>query len=268
MIRFNFYEIEALKVGRFTNRINTSCILYRWNNTIIDTGPPNQWKKVQQFLKEKEIEKVLLTHHHEDHSGNACRIQSNFDSPIYAHNQAIGPLKQGFNLYIYQHIMWGKPLPLQAQSMPEILEIDSKTSLRPIHTPGHSEDMLCFLEKERGWLFTGDTYIASRPKYMRRDENPEELIHSIRLILELDFETIICSHRGIIKNGKDAFKRKLDFLVELREKVLELHHSGMKSRQITTKILGRETIMSYLSQNDFSKINFVDAIIQNASSIR
>ena len=64
--------------------------------------------------------------------------------------------------------------------------------------------MTCFLEPERGWLFSGDLYISGRTRYLRADESVADTIDSLRRFLEVDFGTLFCSHRGPIADGKEA----------------------------------------------------------------
>ena len=40
-------------------------------------------------------------------------------------------------------------------------------TLTPIHAPGHSPDHICLFEPERGWLFSGDTYIGGQDRAQR-----------------------------------------------------------------------------------------------------
>ena len=74
--RFVYEDLEGLQVGLFPGRINTTCILYRFENTLIDTGPPNQWREVQKFIVEKDVKQICITHHHEDHCGNSAQIKT------------------------------------------------------------------------------------------------------------------------------------------------------------------------------------------------
>ena len=82
--RFEYGDLEGLQVGRFPGRINTTCILYRFENTLIDTGPPNQWREVQKFILEKDVKQICITHHHEDHCGNSTQIKKVTDAKLYA----------------------------------------------------------------------------------------------------------------------------------------------------------------------------------------
>ena len=42
--RIEHHEVEGIRVGRFGSQINTTCIVYRLGSTVIDVGPPNQWR--------------------------------------------------------------------------------------------------------------------------------------------------------------------------------------------------------------------------------
>ena len=44
--------------------------------------------------------------------------------------------------------------------------------LEVVETPGHSPDHVCFFERARGWLFTGDLFLAERQRYLRDGRGP------------------------------------------------------------------------------------------------
>ncbi len=68
--------VKGIRVGRFNQGINTTFVVYAYHDVLIDTGPINQWQHVSQFVTESQINHVLLTHYHEDHSGNASNIKN------------------------------------------------------------------------------------------------------------------------------------------------------------------------------------------------
>ena len=251
--------VEGLRVGRFGSQINTTCILYRMGSTVIDTGPPNQWRIVRRFLAERRVERVIVTHHHEDHSGNLARVHEDLAPAIYSPADGVGPLARGFALKLYQHVMWGKPRRVEPAPMPEAIDLDGGLQLRSVTAPGHSEDMTCYLEPARGFLFTGDLYIASKTRYLRSDEDLGQQIESLRRILELDFATMFCSHRGVIRDGKAALAKKLDFLQGLVERVAHLRREGRSAREITRRLAGREGFMTLFTGFHFSKRNLIEA---------
>ena len=259
--RFEYGDLEGLQVGRFPGRINTTCILYRFENTLIDTGPPNQWREVQKFILEKDVKQICITHHHEDHCGNSTQIKKVTDAKLYAHENGCELLKNGWYMEPYRHIIWGRPQKMEAHPAPPIIKLNKGMHLECIHTPGHSDDSLCYLEPNRGWLFTGDVYITSRPHSLREDENPHDQINSLKFLLSHNFETLFCAHRGVVKLGKQAIQKKHDYLQELRDEVFHLHSLGLSEKEIRHKLLGRETLVSLLTLFNFCKQNFVTNFI-------
>lgn len=256
--------VEGLRVGRFKYRINTTCIVYRIGSTLIDSGPANQWKVIHDYIKEKGIKQILLTHHHEDHGGNAGLIQEEFNIPVFVSPIGIKNYTKSFKLKYYEQIVWGNPRKFKPSSLEDEIMLENGMKLKVIPTPGHSEDMTCFLEPNKGWLFTGDLFIASKPKFIREDENPNEEIKSLKRILTYDFDKIFCSHRGYIADGKRAIRNKLEYLESLRENVHNLYKEGRTIEEITNILMGKENFISIFTLYHFSKRNIVLAFTRTA----
>jgi glyoxylase-like metal-dependent hydrolase (beta-lactamase superfamily II) len=259
--RFSHEGVEGLRVGRFDIGINSSCIVYRIGDTVVDTGPPNQWPIVRRFLQERSVRNVFITHYHEDHSGNGARIQRTMGTEVYMPDDGIEPVRRGFPLRPYQRIIWGVPERFTARSISTATESRSAIRLNAIHSPGHSPDMTCYLEAQRGWLFTGDLYIASKPRFLRADEDIHAQITSLERILTHDFGIVFCAHRGVVPDGPTALRAKLDYLVSLRDEVRAMRQKGQSVRAIRRALLGRETFMSFATFFNFSKRNLVEACL-------
>ena len=251
-----------MRFGRFDIGISSSCILYRIGSTVIDTGPPNQWRLVRKFLSERDVHSVVITHHHEDHSGNGARLERDMNADVFLPSEGVELMRKGFPLRAYQRLIWGVPARFEAQSVPDELALEHGFLLRAIAAPGHSSDMTCYLEPNRGWLFTGDLYIASKPRLLRADENLGNQIESLRAVLELDFETVFCAHRGVVGNGREAIKAKLDYLVSLRDEVRKLHAEGRSVSEIKLTLLGPERLLSFITMFHFSKKNLIEACLR------
>ena len=265
--RIQLGGLEGLRVGRFKGPINTSCIVYRLGDTVIDVGPPNQWKAVRSFLEEREARRVVVTHYHEDHAGNLARVAERGPEAL-APALSLEPLRRGHFLRPYQLVIWGRARRAEAGQVPAEIPLRGGGRLEAVATPGHSDDSTCYLERERGWLFSGDLFISSRTKYLRKDESLPDQIASLETALELDFETLLCSHRGVIEDGKGALRRKLDFLKSLCEEVADLHAQGLDARRITRRLLGREDGMTWWTGWHFSKRNLVKGCLAYAAGTR
>lgn len=263
--RIRYKDLHGIRVGRFRSKISTTCILYRLGETLIDTGPPNQWRWVRAFVQESGIRQVLITHHHEDHGGNAAAIQKSMQAAVNVPENARAFFEKGFHVHLYRQVIWGKPEKFHPQIIANPVELANGARLEAIACPGHSRDMTCFLLPDRGWLFTGDLYIASRPKYLRKDEDPRQEIESLKKILQYDFDTVFCAHRGVVKSGRQALQDKLDFLQNLQEEIARLARQGKSVKAITHELLGREDLLSWITLFHFSKRNLIWALHPDSS---
>jgi len=260
--KYQFENVEGVRVGRLNSGVNTTFIVYRIGDTLIDAGPINQWRAVKDFVSEKPIRQLLLTHHHEDHSSNAANIAKLADIVPIAPELSQKKLREGYKTPILQKLIWGNPQPVVTQTMPDELFLEDGTKLVPIHTPGHAKDLHCFFLPEKRWLFSGDLYISKSLRYMRSDENLAQLLDSIRSVLELDFEVLFCPHRGILEEGKQALTAKLENILTLCRKAQDLKASGTETPQIVVELLGPEDMMARMTGNNFSKRNMIEEALK------
>lgn len=228
---------------------------------MIDTGPPNQKKAILNYLKNKDIEKVVLTHHHEDHSGNSYNISHEKNIPVFSHEKGVKFLENGFSLKAYQLIFFGKSKKFVSRPFDKIIETGNGLRLEPVYTPGHSEDHVCFFEPQKKWLFTGDMFLSVKPRLFRADENLEKQILSLKKILEYDFKVIFCAHKGVIEDGYSRLKKKLEYFETISSQAYELSKKGRQPKEIAEKFFGGKGLEEYISLNHLSKINFIEQCI-------
>ena len=259
--------VDGIRVGRFKAMINTSVIVYRVGDILIDCACSNQWRFVKAFMEKHRIARVLVTHHHEDHSGNGVFIRDELKIPVLAPEKSLPYLAAGYPVHLYRRIIWGTPRNYLAEPLPEIVELDNHLTLHTLPTPGHSPDMNCFWIPERGWLFTADLYISTHPQYCREDESIAGEIESLRHILDYDFKTVFCAHRGIVKNGREAIREKLDYLESLREEIQRLYREGKSIKEIRDTLLGKEKSVSWISFFHFSKKNMILSLLNEKEVI-
>lgn len=231
-----FGPVQGFEVGVApTGKPVKSVYLYRVGSIIIDTGPFHLRKHVGKMLDGSDVTSILLTHHHEDHSGNAALLHRRFKAPVFLHPYGVAKLSNGFNILPYQHILFGKAPPLKAQTLPEIIESEH-INLRAIHTPGHSRDHAVYLVKEEGWLFSGDIWVGEKIQFFRVDEHIDQQIESLRNITKFDFESLFCGHRPCLTNGPALIRRKLDYLVSFKQQVTDLFQQGIDQKEIVLRL--------------------------------
>jgi glyoxylase-like metal-dependent hydrolase (beta-lactamase superfamily II) len=255
------YSVHGFRTGRFDFGINTTFIIYRIGDTLIDAGPSNQWSAIKRVLKPLSIKTLLITHHHEDHSGNANRISKLKKLLPYAPLLGQEKLAKGYPTPLLQKIIWGSPLKVSTQTLPESLNINdnspSQVRVIAIPTPGHAKDLTCLFLPAQKYLFSGDMYISKSLKYLRADENLTLLINSLRKLITLDFEILFCPHRGIVEQGKKALEEKLENLLGLCTDSQTLMRAGLDEKQIVNELLGPEDTLAKLSKFNISKGNLI-----------
>jgi len=262
----NFGPVSGMRVGRFNKGINTSFIVYQYQDVVIDTGPINQWQYVESFIKQHKINHALITHHHEDHSGNAYYLKNNCQLTLHTNQLCSEILKLPFDIPFIQKLIWGTGKAVETEVLTNKFISNENLELDVLLTPGHTPDMSCFFDKEEGFLFTGDLYIASKVRYFHKDENLTKQLQSLNKVLALDFDTAFCPHRGIMTKGKQDLTNKRDFILELASQVKILAQQGLSIKEIQKKLLGKEDMFTLVSKFHFTKQGLIEACLKLPNS--
>ena len=182
-------QIDRLKLGPFdTNSYILTCPL-TGDSVLVDV--PGEASKILKALKETNPKYIFITHNHMDHLGALAEIKSKLRIPIGAHR------------------LDAKGLPLR----PEILLEDGekvpfgKTSLKVLHTPGHTPGSLCFLIGK--YLISGDTIFPGGPGKTWSPTDLKLIIESITSkIFVLPDDTAIYPGHGdstLLRKEKEEF---------------------------------------------------------------
>ena len=208
-----------------------SVYMYVVDGLIIDTAQHHMARAVWRLLEKKRLSRIVLTHHHEDHSGNAAMLSSRHKIPVMAHPLAVEKLSVSFPILHYQHMVWGRAPAVAATALEDVVETDRFT-FAPVHTPGHSKDHVAFFEKQHGWLFSGDLYLGERIKFFRSDENFCDQIDALQKLTALNFDTLFCAHNPCLNDGKQSIKNKLQFLEDLLGNIRKLAEKGYSEKAV------------------------------------
>ncbi|UTW47043.1 MBL fold metallo-hydrolase [Bacterioplanoides sp. SCSIO 12839] len=251
------HTVEGFRVGRFNAGINTTFIVYRVGDTLIDCGPSNQWRFIRKELGDVDIQRLLITHHHEDHAGNASRIAEMKNLLPYAPELGQQKIATGYRTPWLQQLIWGRLIPARTQPLPESMRLDDGTEIIAVHTPGHAKDLTCLFFPQQKYLFSGDMYISRSLKMLRADENLAQLITSLETLLALDFEVLFCPHNGIVEKGKQALQDKYNNLIKLCQQAASLHRQGSTEAEIMLSLVGKEGVLAKITGGNFSKQNLI-----------
>jgi len=236
---------------------------YRLGDLMVDTGQGHMRKEVLKIAKDYNIKRIFLTHHHEDHSGNAAAIKRANRAGVFGHSLTRSKMAVAFPILPYQKYVWGKSQPLMLEAFPDRIET-ALGEMVPVPTPGHSKDHTAYLLKDAGVLFSGDLYLADTIKYFRADEDLGAQIVSLRRVLDLDFDTLLCSHFPRLENGKRRIEKKLAFLETLYGDVIRLREKGYAAKRIFKALNLREDYLTkYFCFGNVSMLNGVRSIIRH-----
>ena len=234
---------------------------YLFDNMMVDTGQSHMEKEALALAAAHGVKHIFLTHHHEDHSGNAAAIVSSLRATVYGHDLTRDKLKNPYPILPYQKYVWGRTTPVMVKYLPE--NIDTPLGrMVPVHTPGHSKDHTLYFLPDQGIIFSGDLYLGDRIKFFRSDEDVTVQIASLKKVAAMDFDTVLCAHNPRQTDGKKHILLKLDFLENLYGNIVFMWQKGFSERQIFRELKLREArFTKYFCCGNVSMLNGVRSII-------
>jgi glyoxylase-like metal-dependent hydrolase (beta-lactamase superfamily II) len=232
--------IKYIRVG-FTN-----CYILKCNGgfLLIDTGYPSDYDKFVEKLKKDfkievtDIKYLLLTHHHDDHSGFAAQLLKNSASKLIVHEKSIKQLSMGaseghskpinkrikfvhgifekFHEFIFPPVNLTEK-DIIIRSLDEDKEILKSIGIEGtiIFTPGHTNDGISIILSD-GSVFCGDNSmnawyfnilgIKKRPIFL---QDIDLIFDSWKRYIELGGTMIYPSHGKSFKiqKLKDSLKK-------------------------------------------------------------
>lgn len=280
-------QVTQIKISNVVTRAISSfgggydySTLYLINNKVlIDTGFSWAKRNFRAYLLarglDRTLEVTINTHAHEDHVGNNDIVERFTRSKIYAHPKAVAVIKHPPKLPWYRSFLFGSSTPSQAEIAPAEVACD-ELRFEILETPGHSSDHICVYERTRGWLFSGDLYVAPDLDSQLQDVDGPKWIASLKRIIALSPTSLFDGH-GIVVEGEREVHRvlhdKLRFLEDLEKRVVreltcpkpleEIVKNVFDDRNITNLISLNDGWLSLLTDSDFSRSNLVLSFVKN-----
>lgn len=226
---------------------------------LIDCGAHALRNYFMPFFESLQIDRAVITHAHEDHDGCAKYLDQK-GIPIYVNEMSIEKSKRKADYPMYRKFFWGVRPAYNALPHEETFQ-SNKYNWRVIPTPGHAADHVALLNESTGQLYSGDLYVTPRTKLILQEESIPQIIESIQTVLQLDFEEMFCCHAGYVKEGKHAFKMKLDYLLDLTDKVQSLAKEGRSVDEIHHDLFPRKYQLIKVSGGEWHSKNIVTSIL-------
>jgi glyoxylase-like metal-dependent hydrolase (beta-lactamase superfamily II) len=255
-----FATISVVRMSRaYLGRELPPVHCFAVGDTLVDTGLASQGDAVARFAKDAAVRRAVLTHHHEDHAGNAGRLGRE-GVAVQAGDRTRALVARDLPIRFYQHLLWGKARPARAGRIDADLHIGPHRAL-VVPAPGHCEDQVAFHVPGEGWLFSGDAFIHERVKVFRRDEDFAATVATLERFLALDFDVLLCAHRPRFSGGKAAIRTKLGWLREVEGRARALHREGLPVREIARRTVPAAGPLTWITLGDASAENMVRSIL-------
>lgn len=241
------------------DRYRIEFYLFVVDGLAIDTGPSVYAQKSSRFYKSCPVKQVFLSHGHEDHTGMARWLQINQKAIVYLHPLAAESAVLSQPLPQYRQVIWGERPSFTACPMPETITTD-RYVFECLSAPGHSLDHMILYEKNRGWLFSGDLLVNTKPFLGFFEEDTCQLIESLDRVLKMDFEVLFCAHTGPQFQAQQKIRQKRDYLLELQHKVNAFRRQGLTDSEIDQQLFPVQPSVSKLSGGEWASWHIIKTI--------
>ena len=224
---------------------------YLVRGVLIDTGFRHTGADVARAVRELKPRGIVVTHWHEDHSGNAPELAA-AGVPMWMHAHTKRKLYERQRVKLYRHYTWGRPHALTVAPTPF-----DPAPLELIATPGHSPDHHVVFDRETATLFSADLWLGVKVRVLGYEENPYQIADSLARAIALRPARMFDAHRGLVDNPVGALEAKREWLLETIAAIEQRLDAGTGEDQILRDVLGGEERMGWLSQGEYSRRNLI-----------
>ncbi|MGE5248713.1 MAG: MBL fold metallo-hydrolase [Bacteroidota bacterium] len=235
---------------------------YLVDGMMIDTGCAHTASELASALAGTPLQRIVNTHSHEDHFGaNACIQRERPGMAILAHPLAIPILadpRGRQRLHPYRRLFWGWPEPCRAEPLAEESCVETERHrFQILYTPGHSPDHLCLVEREQGWLFTGDLFVGGQERALREGCDIWQIIASLKRIAPLPSRIMFPGSARIREDPNGELRSKIAYLEDFGGEVLELHRKGWDVNAIVRQLCGGPIFVEVVTLGNFTRRHLV-----------
>ncbi|MBP2025195.1 MBL fold metallo-hydrolase [Peptoniphilus stercorisuis] len=206
------FKIMRLAVGSY----QTNCyIIFDEDKKAIIVDPGAQAKDILNAVESEglKVEKILLTHAHEDHIGALVEIKNALNVPVYMGEHEVSLLEEGLkNLNMLMNEKNEKFKVDHLVKDAEIIKFND-LEIKVIFTPGHTRGGVCYLIDNI--LFSGDTlFMGSIGRTDFPGGDYETIMDSLMNLMKLPNETIVLPGHG--PETKVAFEKVNNPFIQTR----------------------------------------------------
>ncbi len=178
---------------------NTYIVFDDTKEAVIIDAPLDSAQIISSIVHEYDlkVKYLLLTHTHWDHTGNASRVVKDTGAKLGVHKEDEYRLKNPSEFSVI-------PLPFKIDSVQADFLVNEGDKLffgeqifYVLHTPGHTEGGICFVESNNKVIFAGDTLFkgsVGRVDMPGGDGNTLDKSIKEKLFVLPDDFTVYCGH--------------------------------------------------------------------------
>ncbi len=160
---------------------------------------PSEAAPVNEVLKREfsnyKIDKILLTHHHNDHVGGAAELANLFGCKIYCSDYDLNRLP-------FAHFGISTALRAALDSSDDFDFCGDKVEV--LFIPGHTLGHIAFYFTKSRFVFCGDTLFSAGCGKLF-EGSPEQMFMSLKKLGRLPIDTkVYCGHEYTVQNLKFA----------------------------------------------------------------
>lgn len=220
---FSDKELQAIAFEMNVNGnpfvVHTALLTDEQGAILVDTGLPGQLELIRSVLEQasvplQKLSTIIITHQDRDHIGSLPELVEAAEGGVQVLAHEIGVPYLAGEIPLIKSKQLAVPVQVtRALRDGEVLPIAG--GLQVVHTPGHTPDHISLYHQPSKTLIAGDALTAADGVLQAFDPrhtiDPQTALTSIAKLIELDIETVIAYHGGVVTGG---IRERLRELVE------------------------------------------------------
>ena len=199
---------------------------------LVDPSPNSEeeFQRLQNTIKDKEIDAIFLTHHHPDHHQFSNQLALKLQIPIILSQDTQQRLTEKHGESYFEDVELRNP------SENEKVTHWHGSVVRVYEIPGHDAGQLGLAPDSMAWFIVGDliqgigTVVISAP-----EGDMATYFDTLEKVIVLNPEVIIPSH-GIPMRSTHRLQETLKHRRERESQILKLHKSGKSKKDILDQL--------------------------------
>jgi glyoxylase-like metal-dependent hydrolase (beta-lactamase superfamily II) len=154
----------------------------------------------------EQIEYLLITHCHFDHTGGVQGIKERTHCKVVAHELEAPYLEQGDDTVTaakwYGSSLEPVAIDIKLQGAEGVIDLGGR-EIKALHTPGHSPGSMVYMTESEGLkvLFGQDVHGPLDPSLL---SNREDYVKSLNLLLSMEVDVLCEGHFGVFRGKKEV----------------------------------------------------------------